>query len=316
MTHPTFPELARAATHPETRTAELAEHVEGCALCQLTIAAVLGEPSDAVWDLDIESKATDHLPSPARGQVWRLEWMEEVAFAAIADVGDITVDILPIVESPELVEDSLIEWSSEDSPVGFSAALWRGPRLHVPLFVLDRFYAQVELPGTSEAGSLPTPYSDAAYALISSVTTVLESFKAQSWVPRRPNLDWDAAMGKAGISYKYLADALGWTAHDIKGLKDGSRVLTEAEQMALAKLLGTSVEGLPGPAALTLELVRSLNRPALRPAIRARAAEASVDEGTARLQAAKELVGTYHRSSRDVAPQEFWDRVVDDYFNR
>lgn len=156
MTHPTYQELTQVATRPEISSR--VRHIEECGLCSLTLASIRGETSNAEWELGLVSKRSEELPSPDVGQVWRLDWAGDTLFVLIVAVDEMTVDVLPIIEDPHLISGALATWQTEDSPVGFEASLWPGPRATIPLFVLDRFYSSMDVPEIHD-GTAPSPIS-------------------------------------------------------------------------------------------------------------------------------------------------------------
>jgi hypothetical protein len=182
--------------------------------------------------------------------------------------------------------------------------------------VLDRFYAEVAIPDRRGDRNAPIPYSEGADALVSHVTSVLGSLSAQSWVRETNDVGWDAVLEKSGVSYSELAKALRLSARQAQAVRDGTRLLTSDEQELVSKMLGLAIEELPGVAAIAVELVQALNRPVIRADIQARASDLGMDEASGRFQIARELAGSHHRSAGDVSAKEFWEQVVDGYFNR
>lgn len=316
MTHPTFPDLYDHATGADHIDAGVADHVDACGLCQMAVASIRGESTSATWELAPSSPASEDLPALAAGQVWRLEWSGDTSHVLVVDIDDATVDVLPVVEDPELIEGLLVQWPAGESPVGFAAGVWPGPRVTILSFLFDRYYDQIAVPELPESPAAPTPYSPAAAAVVDAVVSRLESLRASDWVPESDGEDWDSALESAGVSYVELAEALGLTNAEIDELVSGVRLVGDEERLAIANLLGRSPDDLPGAAAIPFELVLAMNRPQVRSDIRSKAVELGVDEASARQKLARDFATADHRTAKKGSPREFWERVVDDYFHR
>ena len=317
MSHPNFPNLYDFALGIDELDPRIGSHVEQCGLCQMAVASLQGESTTASWHAKPPAAENEELPPLAPGQFWRLEWLGETGHVLVISVEEAVVEVLPVVEDPELIEGTLIYWSTEDSPLGFAAAVWSGPRVTVPSFLFDRYYGHVELSTLPEAdGRSPTPYSPAVAALIGSVISRLESLSAADWVPTADGDNWDSALMSAKVSYADLAAALGLSNAELEELTTGTRLPSDEERSVIADLLRRDPVHLPGAATIPLELVLAMNRPAVRPDIRRFASERRIDEETARQSLARDFVTAAHRTAKAGSAREFWERVVDDYFRR
>lgn len=319
MIHPTFPELARFASSADSRDPTMQRHVQACPLCQLTVAAIQDDRVELDTAIPISTKAPVDTPKDLEeGQVWRMEWDGDTAFGAIVQVEDTHVTILPVTEDPDLIPDPLIRWDSDESPLGFSAALWAGPAISVPHFVLDRYYATIVLPDAPFSRTPPPPYSDAAHALISRSVEILEMLSAQTWLSTEEggSADWDTLLAQADLKYSRLAEEMELSITEIHQLRAGLRDLTRDQELRAAALLGIEPDQLPGRASIDPDLAWALDRPRFRDRIRSRAIELGLDEAAMRRQAARDLALARFRRTPAATPRDLWEQVVDDYFNQ
>lgn len=315
MTHPTFPELARAVTKPQDEHHDVMVHVAACPLCQQTMASIRGDEGGTTFTVTVTSAERETPRNLREGQVWRLEWEGAVAFGAIVRAHENQVEVLPITEDPELIQDPIQVWTHEDSPVGFSAALWRGPVMSVPTFVLDRYYSMVSIPHLPPQPIAPISSSDASYALIVQTVNTFQTLSSVSWLARSAGEDWDSLLAKADLSYSQLAAELEMTSSELGLLRQGRTDLTREQQERLMTLLEIEQHELPNATLPRSGLVWALNRPVVRQKIRTRASEWGEDEATTRQRVAYALAASYQRSTQDRESSEFWEQVVDDYFN-
>lgn len=314
--HPRLSDLERAS-ESETPDAAVAAHLQACPACRATLASVKGEAVSTDAYIEVESKAAPQPPRELQvGQVWRLEWDSETAFGMIRDHDESGVEILPVVEDPDLIKDAWLKWSRDESPVGFSAALWAGPNVRIRRFVLDQYYDTIELPRLLPEPKVPVAYSDAADALIRETSWTLDFLASQDWVPPNAGIDWDTILEKSEVSYEELAKELDLSLPRVLELRQGMDELPPDKLELAAAVLRIDVSEVPGPPPIRPALVWALDQPVRRASIRIKALEWGEDEAGTRRRIAQEVAAPRYRNAGDRDSREFWEQAVDDYFNR
>lgn len=319
------------APHPTDRTlaalidgrlnpiaaAEVRQHVDGCARCQLRIGAA-GEglrpaaPLEAVpAPLPLLAPAAAALPEP--GDVWRLAWDDTAVIALVvsADTARIAVD--PLVETADADEwcallppqatgglgaiavsvamETTVPWAVLDSRI---------VHLHevTPVNSLRRAFRRGESTSTPRGAAVSGGLDDRLPGL-EQVTEDLSNLANATWAPTttersETRFDFDQ-LSEAGIAVnRVLAIVRGAAA-------------TDAE----ADLIEAATGMRPAPAPVDDALRRRIDQPRRKAAIRERARVAGYPEATVRLQLARaaEPQGAAARGTHGAPPD--YDTILD-----
>jgi len=269
-------------------------------------------------------RVPDSVPVPRVGQVWRAVWEGTVANVYVDAVSDDTVTVCPMTGHPALVSAVRVFLAATESPLGYPSAIWSGPRIEAPAFVLAGCYGEVpqEVPEEPYAPLAPLSErarsADSGWHLEQHVRQTFALLAEATWFPTtQPVGPVRALMNSAKVKARSLAESAGLTADILELVLDGSWWIGEQSKEMLASSLNVSAQDLPhkDPFAKASELARAINSPSRKQAFLLTAQRDRVREAAARLIAAQQLMPARTRlAAQSVDERAKWDQLLDLYF--
>ena len=263
-------------------------------------------------------------PDPRPGQLWRARRVDTSMLVLLTHVDSTAVDAVPVtMDDGYSTEDSVV-LERDASPLGVSLTVWLELARTLPMRVLERYTADLEL---SVAATNPI---DAVRAIgrpgrraVSPADPVLEyrtrtsddaAFLAATSEPSGSGQLPDILAG-AGLPTTELAQVLGVSSADVLRLRRGERPLGPAEAARLAPVLGLTADDLiaanPAP---PYALLAVASRPQRRPQVVALARAKSISEDEAFTRAIFDAYAMAARASGDIDSAEAWEARLDRYF--
>lgn len=302
-------------------------HLGGCVACRAIFERV-GAPIDLPTSDDPVDRykfvPLSPMPvtgEPAVGDLWQLDWEADALIAVVVDIADDRFVVAPVTTEPatDPTGAARIELDEPDTVV------WAWPTsADLPLGVFSHPV------GTASAGDVDTVRArmeeTSGRTLLEDLAVggldLLRRADLASAVTALADAHWIADTTEDALSVRDLmadrrllpsqvADRTGLPASAITELARGIRHADEAEAAALADVLNVPAARLRGRVSLPAALVRAIERPVHRAAIRARAAAAGITEAVARLTVAEAVLARPARTAGDTERDvNAWSELV------
>jgi hypothetical protein len=302
-------------------------HLGGCAACRAIFERV-GSPIDLPSSEDPVDRYTfvplSPMPvtgEPVVGDLWQLDWEDDALVAVVVDVADDRFVAAPVTTEPPVKPTS----AARVDLVEPDAIVWAWPA--TAEVTLGVFSYPV---GTASAGDVDavrtgmretsdrTLLEDLAVGGLdllrrADLVATVTALAAAQWVPDAPEeaLSVRDLMAERRLLPSQVAERTGLPASVITELARGVRHANDAEAAALADVLDAPAARLRGHVSLPAALVRAVERPVHRVAIRARAIAAGTTEAIARLIVAEAVYARPARTAGDTARDvDAWSELV------
>lgn len=320
--HPALVDLADLADGTSVEPG-VAEHVASCPSCQETVERFGTPLGDVVVDTDelaetFPSIAADgDIPppdsDPLPGELWQLEWGGAALLVAVRAILDDGYEVIPVTgEAPEDPAGSVVV-ERDMSPLGLPLHLWLAAGFDVPLGVFLRPLGRLEPDVLAPVeGDVQASTWEAALLRLE-LLEVADELSSAEWVPRpatAPVVPLRDLLRASAVRPSDVGARTSVRAADVTAMIQGRREPTDAEARELAAVLGVEVDAVRQPVQLPEPLVRALERPVHRAAIRLRAARERVSEGLARLAVGRQALAMPARTTVGERDVETWDQLV------
>ncbi len=300
---------------------EVRDHVDGCAACRAVFERV-GAPIDLQSSDDpvdrytfVPLSPTPITGEPAVGDLWQLSWELDTLLAVVVDVADDLFVVAPVTIEPP------------SSPTEAARI-----RLNAPVAIVWAWATVAEVPvgvfshpvGAASAGDVDdfrvrmreTSFRPLLEDLAAGGRDLLRRTDLAAAMSALADAQWLPDAAEEPLSVRDLladrhllpsqvAELAGLPASAITEIARGVRRADDTEASALAEVLDVPAARLRGHVSLPDALVRAVERPVHRAAIRARALTAGVTEAIARLTVAEAVYVRPARTAGDA------DRDVD-----
>lgn len=226
-----------------------------------------------------------------------------------------------ICESPECryARRQFNAYCDDDSaPFGLAFYLWPAAEFSVPLGVFSRRAGAVGehvLAALNAVGSMRS-WEGALRQL--ELIRVGEQLSTAQWVPQVPadaHVPLRELLRARALRPSDVEARTGIRAADLTAMIQGWREATDSEAAQLAELLDVSPSVVKRPVALPPALVRAIERPVHRAALRLRALRNQTSEALARLAVARSVLAMPARTAVAERDVETWDQLVRQYLD-
>jgi hypothetical protein len=299
-------------------TAAIGSHVSGCGRCRSLLADLgprieLGDMSPPRLDLPFDlaqlfaGKATD---DPCPGEIWRVEWDGAGFLVLVLGGGPEAFSVAPVTfEGPEDLVAT--EVPPADAPFEIPIYVWHRLSREVPLGVFLAPFGALPM-GYLEAGPTAATFGSSTALLMADISTAVERLADAVTFDLEPAPALAEALPALlkGHATSEIQKATGIALSIITGFKRGDRRATSEEAARLAEYLGVQVSAVSGVIRLPSALIRAVQRPIHRIAMRLSALRAGVSEMAMRILVAERAYALPARTSgadRDVSA---WDEIV------
>lgn len=322
--HPTDRQLGAFVdgTLVDGPVAEIQAHVEGCARCRYRVdqaqpAVEMPKLSEFPY-LTIEVPLEDRERTPTVGDIWRLSWDDEDTLAVIWGVDSEHVRVLPVLDTADADEWTLLLGPAESS-LGTDIAVSVALSTAVPWAVLDAAIAAVA--NTTNLTELMQAFKQGTSANVPTGDPVLqpgddrlgELEETSDLFARFANIPWPPSVEATApaADFDMLLSILGESEVEraLAIANRGARP-TDAEADLIESATGQRPTGAP----LDPDLIRAIDRPKWKPAVRKQAAARRQGEADARRALADQaaLVAARGHYSGKVDPEVVLERLFGD----
>lgn len=306
---------------------EVRDHLDGCAACRAIFDRV-GAPIDLPSSDDPVDRYTfvPLAPMPVTGEpvvgdLWQLDWEADALVAVVVDIADDHFVVAPVTTEPpsDAAEAARIQLIVPDTIV------WAWPATaEVPLGVFGHPVGTASAADVDEVRRRMRETRDRSLLedlaiggldllrradLAAAVTALADA----QWLPDAAEeaLSVRDLMAERGLRPSLVAELTGLPASAITELARGVRRADDTEAAALADVLDVPAARLRGGVSLPGALVRAVERPVHRAAIRARAIAAGMTEAIARLAVAEAVYARPARTAGDTERGvDAWSELV------
>lgn len=277
-------------------------------------------------------RAAPARPDVVPAQLWRLSWQATTTLVGVISTDITSAVVAPVTPDVDLADGYTLVVPGTGSGLDGPWAMWLALARPVPLFVFDRYYATLTLPGdgrgvaqvareviasyrtgdaTHGAPVGATPISEMSVsALTDSLREQLSVF-ADAVPERQAATITSEELQRAliALSPEQLGQA-GLRRGDLLGVVRGTEALNDQQAMALAPVLGFDVEQLLAlDADLPDGLIREAHRVEWRAARELWAAEKRIEPVDAPMQLAKSAYDLAARTNNSAAGSR-WRALV------
>lgn len=329
----------------EDESGAIEQHVGACSTCRGVLAGLdtpiesdEDEPHPVIDFFDFVAPSRLGVSGePEPGEVWQLDWARDAVFAVVLSGQDADRLVAPVTpEAPRSPESAARIEIEEPGPPIF---MWHEPLAAVPLGVFSElighlsersvrsteFREQVERalrpdndPSTPFALEFDSPEAAADALHRADFRAALSALASATWIPTsdaEPIRLCDLLLER-DLRPAALSSLTGLPASAITELLRGVRQATPREAAALAKALDVPANRVGGPVSIPNALVRAIERPVHRAAIRVRAASGGLSEALARLRVAEAVMAMPARTTTKARDDvEAWDELIRHYLD-
>lgn len=322
---------------------DVLEHVKTCDTCRervvalSDVAGVTGNVREIQGQLPPEITTAfgrGQTPAPARGQVWRCVWDENVVMALVWMVGDGDLTLMPVSFDTHLADQLTLVIDASHSGLGLPIGVWTGLETGASTAVLERLLSELgeeelqaaaalraarsgEVPAEISRGVRPGSRVDDRAQFRAELGAALGSLvEAASWEPDdQVGMSLAEILSEAGIGPRDVSQRLGLETRDVLALFQARREPTGEELLRLDELAAEAgASYLPSTAARTSppeELVARMNTPSWKPRLVGATAVWECDEAAVRRRSADEARQMSVAARRDRSTDVDWDELLD-----